>query len=98
MHTGDMVLIYHSGEQRAVVGSGSIPREPYPDPEASDPKATVVDVAVAGRARTPVTLGMIKSDPLFGESPLVKQPRLSVVPLTEEQWNRLVSLSAIDQA
>ena len=98
MHTGDRVLIYHSGEQRAVVGSGTIPREPYLDPEANDPKATVVDVAVERRAQTPVTLSTIKNDPLFADNPLVKQPRLSVVPLTGEQWQRLATLAGIDAA
>lgn len=96
MHTGDSVLIYHSGEQRAVVGSGYIAREPYADPEANDPKATVVDVAVAQRVMTLVTLATIKSDPLFADNPLVKQPRLSVVPLTNEQWQRLSSLAGLD--
>lgn len=95
MHPGDRVLIYHSGEQRAVVGSGSIVREPYVDPEAGDPKATVVDVAAEQRATTPVTLATIKADPIFADNPLVKQPRLSVVSLTDEQWQRLTGLAGI---
>ncbi len=98
MRTGDQVLIYHSGEQRAVVGSGSIPREPYPDSEANDPKATVVDVLVGKRVPRPVTLSTIKADPLFADSALVKQPRLSVVQLTGEQWHQLAALSGLDEA
>lgn len=96
MHSDDKVLIYHSGEQRSVVGSGYIAREPYIDPEANDPKATVVDVAVAQRVTTPVTLATIKADPIFADNLLVKQPRLSVVPLTDEQWRRMTSLAGID--
>jgi predicted RNA-binding protein with PUA-like domain len=60
----------------------------YPDPKEKDPKLLVVDVAPVRRLGTPVTLAEIKGDPLFKDSPLVRQGRLSVVPLTEEQFKR----------
>ncbi len=93
MRAGDGVLIYHSGEQRAVVGTGTIASEPYADPRAGDPKLMVVDVQGTGRFDKPVSLAAVKAEPLFESMGLVRQPRLSVMPVTQEQWDRLVALA-----
>ena len=88
MKPGDDVLIYHTGAEKAVVGLARVTKAAYPDPKEKDPKLLVVDLAPVQRLSTAVTLAEIKSDPLFKDSPLVRQGRLSVVPLTEEQFRR----------
>lgn len=89
MKPGDDAVIYHTGEEKTVVGLARVTKAAYPDPKANDPKLLVVDIAPVRRAVKPVTLKEIKADPAFRESPLVRQGRLSVVPLTEEQFRRI---------
>ena len=89
MKEGDAALIYHTGDEKAVVGTALVARAAYPDPKARDPRLYVVDLTPAGRLPRPVTLAEIKQLPAFADSPLVRQGRLSVVPLTKEQWNEL---------
>jgi predicted RNA-binding protein with PUA-like domain len=89
MEPGDDALIYHSGTERALVGTARISSAAYPDPKGNDPKHVVVDVAMEQLLDRPVTLATIKTDPIFADSPLVRQPRLSVVPVSEAQWQRL---------
>lgn len=88
MKPGDDVLIYHTGGEKAVVGLARVTKAAYPDPKEKDPKLLVVDLAPVRRLATPVTLAEIKADPAFNDSPLVRQGRLSVVPLTDEQFKR----------
>jgi predicted RNA-binding protein with PUA-like domain len=89
MKVGDDALIYHTGDEKAVVGLARVTKAAYPDPKAKDPKLLVVEVAPVRRLTTAVTLQQIKADPEFRESPLVRQGRLSVVPLTDRQCGRL---------
>jgi predicted RNA-binding protein with PUA-like domain len=89
MRPGDQVLIYHSGKDKAVVGEARVTTEPYVDPEAGDPKAHVVDIEAKGPLAAPVPLAAIKADPAFAEMALVRQGRLSVVPATKTQFERL---------
>ncbi len=90
MRAGDQALIYHTGDERAIVGVARIASDPYPDPEAGDGKLVVVDVEPVRALETPVTLAAIKADPAFADFALVKQGRLSVVPVTADEWRRLV--------
>ena len=94
MKEGDAALIYHTGDEKAVVGTALVVRAAYPDPKAKDPRLVVVDLAPAGRLPRPVTLAEIKQLPAFAESPLLRQGRLSVVPLTKEQWNAITKTTA----
>jgi predicted RNA-binding protein with PUA-like domain len=89
MKEGDAALIYHTGDEKAVVGTALVVRAAYPDPKSKDPRLVVVDLAASGRLPRPVTLAEIKALPAFAESPLLRQGRLSVVPLTKAQWNAL---------
>ena len=89
MKEGDATLIYHTGDEKAVVGTALVARAAYPDPKSKDPRLVVVDLTPAGRLPRPITLAEIKQLPAFADSPLVRQGRLSVVPLTKEQWNAL---------
>lgn len=81
MKPGAQWIFYHTGEERAAVGTGSVLSV-----DATDPKVPVVRVKVGERLKAPKALPEIKAEKLFATSPLVKIGRLSVVPLTEEQW------------
>jgi predicted RNA-binding protein with PUA-like domain len=86
MVEGDLFLFYHTGKERAIVGVGKVIRAAYPDPEAGDPRFVVVDTAPAYRFDRPVTLAAIKADPAFAQWELVRQSRLSVMPVSPEHW------------
>ncbi len=94
MKAGDRVLVYHSGAEKAVVGLARISRAAYPDPAQHDPKLVVVDVVPEARLPRPLPLAAIKADPPLAELPLIRHSRLSVMPVTTEQWKRLLALAA----
>jgi predicted RNA-binding protein with PUA-like domain len=94
MKEGDGVVIYHTGDERAAVGLAEVVRSAYPDPKKGDARLVVVDLVPRGRFKRPVTLDEIKSLALFKDSPLVRQGRLSVVPLTAPQWKALTARGA----
>jgi predicted RNA-binding protein with PUA-like domain len=91
MRIGDPVFFYHSVIGKEVVGIAKVTREAYPDPDAPD--WAVVDLAPVRRLKKPVTLAQIKEDSPLKEIPLVRQSRLSVVPLTPEQFERILAIS-----
>jgi predicted RNA-binding protein with PUA-like domain len=93
MRPGDLALIYHTGDERQAVGLAEITSAPYPDPQLSDAKLVVVDIKPLRRLLQPVTLAQVKADPGFADFALVRQGRLSVVPVTPEQWARLLALA-----
>jgi predicted RNA-binding protein with PUA-like domain len=94
MRPGDEVLIYHTGDEKAVVGRASVASEPYADPKQKDLKLLVVELTAGARLANPVTLGQIKADPTFKDLALVRIGRLSVVAATAAHWKRLNELSA----
>jgi len=84
MQKGDGLVIYHTGDERQAVGTATVESV-----DVSDPKTPAVKIK-AGKALTkPITLAEIKAHKLFSDSPLLRQGRLSVVPLTAEQWKWL---------
>jgi predicted RNA-binding protein with PUA-like domain len=91
---GDRVLFYHTGKEKAVVGEMKVVGDPKPDPEGDDLKAVVVEVEPTRKLPQPVPLKVIKSDPLLAGWDLVRLPRLSVMPVTAEQWHRVEELAA----
>jgi predicted RNA-binding protein with PUA-like domain len=93
MQPGDLALIYHTGDQRQAVGLAEITSAPYADPQAGDPKLVVVDIRPLRRLPLPVTLAAVKADPAFADFALVRQGRLSVVPVTPEQWGKLLGMA-----
>jgi predicted RNA-binding protein with PUA-like domain len=93
MAKGDHAFIYHSGDEKALVGLARIVSDPYPDPKSDDPKLAVVDVEAGDRLAHPVPLAAIKADPAFADLGLVRMSRLSVVPVPADQWKRLMSLA-----
>jgi predicted RNA-binding protein with PUA-like domain len=92
--TGDEILIYHTGAEKAVVGVAKALTGAYPDPTAGDPRLVVVDLAPVRRLHAPVPLARIKADPAFADFALVRISRLSVMPVSGPQWKRLLALSA----
>lgn len=91
---GDQALIYHTGDERQAVGVAEITSLPYPDPQGDDPKLVVFDIRPSRALARPVTLAAIKADPYFADFALVRQGRLSVVPVTDAQWERLLAMAA----
>jgi predicted RNA-binding protein with PUA-like domain len=84
MKAGDKLVIYHTGDERTAVGTASVVSV-----DASNAKVPIVRIKAGKRLKQPKTLADIKANPLFATSPLVRQARLSVVPLTDEQWEWL---------
>jgi predicted RNA-binding protein with PUA-like domain len=95
MVTGDPLMIYHSGATKEIVGLARVVSAPYPDPKQPEGKLTVVEIEAGRRFPKTVTLKTIKADPAFAALALVRQPRLSVIPVPEPQWNRLLTLGGL---
>jgi predicted RNA-binding protein with PUA-like domain len=89
MKEGDRVVIYHTGKEKSAVGLAEVVKAAYPDPRWKGGKLVVVDVEPRGRLGRPVSLAEIKALSEFAGSPLVRQGRLSVVPLTADQWRAI---------
>ena len=89
VRTGDRVLIYHTGKDKAVIGEAKVVSDPYPDPELDDPKMVVVDVEPVRAWPRPVKLAEIKADPVFADFALVRFSRLSVMSVESELFKRL---------
>jgi predicted RNA-binding protein with PUA-like domain len=85
MKPGTKWIFYHTGDERTAVGTGTVLSV-----DVSDPKVPIVRVKVGKRLKQPRTLAAIKAESIFAKSPLILIGRLSVVPLTEEQWNWFV--------
>lgn len=93
MKKGDLAFIYHSGDEKAVVGIAEIASAPYPDPKQDDPRLVVVDLKPSEKLSRSVTLSEIKKDKAFASFELVRMSRLSVMPVSEEYWNRILKSS-----
>ena len=94
MKSGDLCFFYHSNEGKEIVGIAKVVKTAYPDPTDKAGKAVAVDVAAVEPVKQPVTLGAIKADPKFTDFKLVRQSRLSVVPVSDEHWKLIVKMSA----
>jgi predicted RNA-binding protein with PUA-like domain len=94
---GDTVAIYHTGDEKQVVGFATADSDPYPDPKQKDEKRVVVRLK-AGRALPfPVPLATFRTDAALKTSELVRLPRLSVMPLTAAQYKRLLERSGLSK-
>lgn len=93
MQPGDLALIYHTGDERRAVGLAVITSAPYPDPQAGDPRLVAVTVQPLRPLARAITLADVKADPFFADFALVRQGRLSVVPVSQAQWARLMELA-----
>ncbi|QNF32083.1 EVE domain-containing protein [Adhaeribacter swui] len=92
MKTGDLVLFYHSVSEKAVVGVAQVDREAYQDPTTDDARWQTVDLVPSQDFKKPVTLDQIKKDERLENIALLRQSRLSVMPLKPEEYDIILSL------
>ncbi|WP_094607270.1 hypothetical protein SPSIL_035640 [Sporomusa silvacetica DSM 10669] len=95
MRPGDLIFIYHTGKEKAIVGVAEIVSPPYPDPNETDNRFIVVDVVPRYPLNRPVTLKEIKATTTFQNWELVRQSRLSVMPVIQEHWQLIHSMAKI---
>jgi predicted RNA-binding protein with PUA-like domain len=93
MKTGQRVLFYHSGKDKAVVGLAEVVKSAYPDPTADDEQWVAVDLKPIKRLKNPVPLAAIRYDKRLAELPLIRQSQLSVMPLTKDEFDIIVATS-----
>jgi predicted RNA-binding protein with PUA-like domain len=86
---GDRIFYYHTGDEKAIVGIAKATGDAYPDPDDPSGKFAVVDIAPVRQLKRPVTLKEIKADRAFNDFPLVRISRLSVMPVTDAEWERI---------
>ena len=91
---GDKIFFYHTGAEKAVVGICKAAGYAYPDPADKTGKLYAVDVEPVKKLKNPVTLAAIKADKFFASFPLTRIPRLSVMPVPTEEWERILMMSA----
>ena len=92
MKNGDRVLFYHSGKDKAVVGLAEVVKSAYKDPTADDPQWVAVDLKPVKPFSTPVLLAAIRYDKRLSQLPLIRQSQLSVMPLTKDEFDVIVSM------
>ncbi|MCC6239900.1 MAG: EVE domain-containing protein [Phycisphaerales bacterium] len=93
MKKGDLAAIYHTGTQRAAVGIATVITDAYADPKQDDDKLAVVQIQMQKVLPRPVTLSDFKADPGFAGWDLLRISRLSVVPVPEKMWQRMLEMS-----
>jgi predicted RNA-binding protein with PUA-like domain len=89
---GDLVFYYHTGDEKSVIGIARATGDAYPDPDDATGRAHVVDLVPVKKLRQPVTLASIKADAFFREFPLTYMSRLSVMPVRESEWKRILKM------
>jgi len=92
MKSGDRVLFYHSGKDKAVVGIAEVVKPAYPDPTADDPQWVAVDLKPVKPFEAPVQLAAIRYDKRLSQLPLIRQSQLSVMPLTKDEFEAIVAM------
>lgn len=95
MKKGDEVLFYHSNEGLAIVGIAKVAKENYQDPTTDDANWVVVDLKPYKKIKTPVTLAQVKSDKRLADMALVRLGRLSVQPVTDDEWEVIMELGGM---
>jgi predicted RNA-binding protein with PUA-like domain len=93
MKKGDRVFFYHTGKEKAIIGTATVSKTAYPDPNGKAGSLVVVELAAGKALKRPVTLAEIKADKRFATMPLVRIPRLSVQPITDEEWELIEEMS-----
>jgi predicted RNA-binding protein with PUA-like domain len=95
MKKGDKVFFYHTGDEKAVVGVSEVAKEAYADPTDKDGAFVAVDLKAIEPLKTPVTLAAIKADKAFKDMVLVKAARLSVQPVTADEWKAVRKMGGL---
>jgi predicted RNA-binding protein with PUA-like domain len=91
---GDRIFFYHTGSEKAVVGIAKAAGDAYPDPADKTGKLYAVDVEPVKKLKQPVTLAAVKADKAFASFALVRMSRLSVMPVTDDEWKRIEAKSS----
>jgi predicted RNA-binding protein with PUA-like domain len=92
MKTGERVLFYHSGKDKAVVGLAEVVKSAYPDPTADDAQWVAVDLKPIKGLKNPVPLAAIRYDKRLSQLPLIRQSQLSVMPLSKDEFEVIIAL------
>jgi len=92
LRIGDQILIYHTGSEKAIVGLAEAVSDPYPDPSEQDDKLLVVAIRPLRRFNRRVTLQQVKNIPALQDFDLVRLPRLSIIPVNNQQWGLIIDL------
>jgi predicted RNA-binding protein with PUA-like domain len=95
MKVGDRAFFYHSGEGPQIVGIAEIVKEAYPDPSDKEGRFVMVDVKAVEPVKTPVSLAAIKAEKALADFALVRQSRLSVVPVSAEEWRLICKMAGV---
>ncbi len=95
MRKGDSAFFYHTGEERRIVGVCEVVKESYPDPSDETGKFVMVDVQAVAPVPTPVTLAAIKAEPKLAQMRLVREGRLSVSPVSPEEWKLVAKMAGV---
>ena len=95
MKKGDLAFFYHTGDEKQVVGIVEVIREAYPDPTDKDGVFKAVDLKAVKPLKAPVTLAAVKADKRLRDMVLAKQPRLSVQPVTAEEWKIVCAMGGV---
>lgn len=90
---GDNVFIYHTGDEKQIVGIAEIISDPYPDPKQDNERVMVFEIKPVKKLKRPVTLSEIKSNKKYADFRLVREPRLSVMLVPDEYWNDIIKMS-----
>jgi predicted RNA-binding protein with PUA-like domain len=90
---GDKIFFYHTGDEKSVIGICKAAGNAYPDPADKTGKLYAVDVEPVKKLQQPVTLASVKADKFFASFPLTRIPRLSVMPVPTEEWERILKMS-----
>lgn len=93
MTPGDRVFFYHTGDEKAIVGTARVAGAPYLDPGSADRSLYAVELTCEAPLAAPVTLKAVKADPRFADFALTRVPRLSVMPVSDEQWAMLTAMA-----
>jgi predicted RNA-binding protein with PUA-like domain len=93
MHKGDLVFVYHTGDEKALVGIAEVVSDSYPDPKQKDSRLAVVEVKPKEKLGRSVSLSEIKAQSQLKDFELVRLPRLSVMPVSESVWNCLLQMA-----
>lgn len=91
---GDRIFFYHTGNEKSVVGIAKAAADAYPDPADKTGKLYAVDVVPVRKLKQPVTLASVKADTFFASFALTRVPRLSVMPVSDEEWERIAGMGA----
>lgn len=93
MLPGEEVFIYHTGKERRIMGFAQVASNAYPDPKLNDIKRLVIDIRAVRKLAKPITLAQIKQDEKFSGFDLLRLPRLSIVPVLPQYWQRLLEMT-----